>query len=62
MLANNIAVIASIELILTYLITTFTANKSYWGLYFWMLGIPVPMKILLAPIELLGNNYWACFH
>ena len=51
---NNIAVTASLA-ILTYLITTFTANKSYWGHIFWMPGVPVPMKILLAPIELLGT-------
>ncbi len=51
---NNIAVTASLA-ILTYLITTFTANKSYWGHIFWMPGVPIPMKILLAPIELLGT-------
>tara|TARA_B100000674_G_scaffold299182_1_gene248278 strand:- start:4721 stop:5797 length:1077 start_codon:yes stop_codon:yes gene_type:complete len=51
---NNIAVTASLA-VLTYLITTFTANKGYWGHIFWMPGVPVPMKILLAPIELLGT-------
>ena len=51
---NNIAVTASLAII-TYLITTFTANKSYWGHIFWMPGVPTPMKILLAPIELLGT-------
>jgi len=51
---NNIAVTASLA-VLTYIITTFTANKNYWGHIFWMPGVPVPMKILLAPIELLGT-------
>lgn len=51
---NNIAVTASLAL-LTYLITTFTANKNYWGHIFWMPGVPGPMKIILAPIELLGT-------
>ena len=41
--------------IITYLITTFTAKKDYWKHIFWMPGVPVPMKIILAPIELLGT-------
>lgn len=51
---NNIAVTFSLALI-TYLIITFTAKKDYWLHIFWMPGVPVPMKILLAPIELLGT-------
>lgn len=51
---NNIAVTFALALI-TYLLTTFTANKNYWGHIFWMPGVPVPMKIILAPIELLGT-------
>jgi F-type H+-transporting ATPase subunit a len=51
---NNISVTFSLAL-LTYLITTFTANKSYWGHIFWMPGVSAPMKIMLAPIELLGT-------
>lgn len=51
---NNIAITAALA-ILTYVITTFTANKNYWGHIFWMPGVPIPMKIILAPIELLGT-------
>jgi F-type H+-transporting ATPase subunit a len=51
---GNIAITASLAL-LTYLITTFTANKNYWGHIFWMPGVPTPMKFILAPIELLGT-------
>ena len=51
---NNIA-ITFVLAIMTYLFTTFTANKNYWKHIFWMPGVPVPMKILLAPIELLGT-------
>lgn len=51
---NNIAVTFCLAL-LTYLITTFTAKKDYWKHIFWMPGVPVPMKIILAPIELLGT-------
>ena len=40
--------------VLTFLITNFTAKKDYWGHIFWMPGIPKVMRIILAPIELLG--------
>ncbi|MDR7208635.1 F0F1 ATP synthase subunit A [Flavobacterium piscis] len=40
--------------LLTFLITNLTANKNYWGHIFWMPGVPKPMRIILAPIELLG--------
>lgn len=53
-LTNNIAVTLCLALI-TYLITTFSGNKNYWKHIFWMPGVPVPMKIILAPIELLGT-------
>lgn len=51
---GNIAITAALAII-TYLITTFTAKKDYWGHIFWMPGVPVPMKFVLAPIELLGT-------
>ena len=53
-LTGNIAITAALAII-TYLITTFTAKKDYWKHIFWMPGIPWPMKLLLAPIELLGT-------
>lgn len=53
-ITGNIAITFSLALI-TYLITTFTANKNYWGHIFWMPGVPVPMKFVLMPIELLGT-------
>lgn len=51
---GNIAITGALAVI-TYLITTFTAKKDYWGHIFWMPGVPVPMKFVLAPIELLGT-------
>ncbi|QSS98304.1 F0F1 ATP synthase subunit A [Psychroflexus sp. ALD_RP9] len=51
---GNIAVTACLALF-TYLITQFSANKDYWKHIFWMPGVPVPMKIILIPIELLGT-------
>ena len=53
-ITGNIAITLSLALI-TYLITQFTANKNYWGHIFWMPGVPVPMKFVLMPIELLGT-------
>lgn len=50
---NNIAVTFALALI-TFVITNATANKNYWMHIFWMPGVPWPMKIILAPIELLG--------
>ena len=38
----------------TFLIVQFSANKDYWKHIFWMPGVPVPMKFVLAPIEVLG--------
>ncbi len=51
---NNIAVTLALAL-MTYFITTFSGNKDYWKHIFWMPGVPWPMKIILAPIELLGT-------
>ncbi|MFT6747439.1 MAG: F-type H+-transporting ATPase subunit a [Glaciecola sp.] len=50
---GNIAVTTSLA-ILTFIITTASGNKNYWKHIFWMPGVPTPMKIILAPIELLG--------
>ncbi len=50
---NNFAVTTALALC-TFFITQFTANKNYWGHIFWMPGVPKPMRIILAPIELLG--------
>lgn len=50
---GNIAVTFCLAII-TFLITQFTSKKDYWKHIFWMPGVPVPMKFVLAPIELLG--------
>ena len=50
---GQIAVTACLALF-TFLIVQFSGNKDYWGHIFWMPGVPVPMKIILAPIEVLG--------
>lgn len=50
---GNIAVTFCLALI-TFLITNLTAKKDYWMHIFWMPGVPKPMRVVLAPIELLG--------
>ena len=53
-ITGQIAVTFSLALF-TYLITQFSGTKDYWKHIFWMPGVPVLMKIILAPIELLGT-------
>lgn len=50
---GNIAITFALALI-TFFITQFTANKTYWQHIFWMPGLPWPMKIIMMPIEVLG--------
>jgi len=50
---GNLTITASLAL-LTFFITNLSANKNYWGHIFWMPGVPKLMRIVLAPIELLG--------
>ncbi len=52
-LSGNIAFTLVLAFI-TFIITTFVGNKDYWKHIFWMPGIPVPMKLFLAPIEFVG--------
>ena len=50
---GNIAVTVCLALF-TFIIVQFSGNKDYWKHIFWMPGVPIPMKIILMPIELLG--------
>lgn len=50
---GNIAITAALA-IFTFVITQFTANKNYWQHIFWMPGLPLPMKIVMMPIEIIG--------
>jgi F-type H+-transporting ATPase subunit a len=50
---GNIAITLCLA-VFTFIITQFSASKDYWKHIFWMPGVPVPMKIVLAPIEVLG--------
>ena len=39
---------------LVFLITNFSGNKHYWGHIFWPPGVPVPVKFILIPIEIVS--------
>jgi F-type H+-transporting ATPase subunit a len=52
-LSGNIAFTITLATI-TFIITNLNGNKDYWKHIFWMPGVPVPMKLFLAPIELIG--------
>jgi F-type H+-transporting ATPase subunit a len=52
-LSGNIA-FTMVLAVFTFIITTVSGNKNYWKHIFWMPGVPVPMKIFLMPIELIG--------
>jgi len=50
---GNIAVTFCLALI-TFIITTVSGTTYYWKHIFWMPGMPIYMKLIMAPIELLG--------
>jgi len=52
-LSGNIAFTLTLAAI-TFIITLFSSKKHYWKHMLWMPGLPVPMKIFLAPIEFMG--------
>jgi F-type H+-transporting ATPase subunit a len=52
-LSGNIAFTMVLALIV-FIVVNVSANKDYWKHIFWMPGVPVPMKIFLAPIEFMG--------
>ena len=52
-LSGNIAFTVTLAII-TFIITLFSSKKAYWKHMLWMPGLPVPMKLFLAPIEFMG--------
>ena len=51
--SGNIAFTLTLALF-TFVIVNVSGNKNYWKHIFWMPGVPVPMKIFLMPIEIIG--------
>ncbi|NML67094.1 F0F1 ATP synthase subunit A [Hymenobacter sp. RP-2-7] len=52
-LTGNVAVTATLAVI-TLLITLFSSNKNYWTHIFWTPGVPLPLRIIMIPVELVG--------
>jgi F-type H+-transporting ATPase subunit a len=52
-LTGNIAVTVTLAA-LTFLITNFNGNKAYWGHIFWTPGVPLPLRLIILPVEIVG--------
>lgn len=52
-LTGNIAVTAVLA-IMTFIITQVSGNKTYWKHILWTPGVPLPLRIIILPIEILG--------
>jgi len=52
-LTGNITVTATLAII-TFLITNLSGNAGYWKHIFWTPGVPLPMRIIILPVELIG--------
>jgi F-type H+-transporting ATPase subunit a len=52
-LTGNIAVTLTLA-VLTFIITNASGNKAYWGHIFWTPGVPLPLRIVILPVEILG--------
>lgn len=52
-LTGNIAVTATLA-IFTFVITNVSGNKHYWKHIFWTPGVPLPLRLIILPVELIG--------
>jgi F-type H+-transporting ATPase subunit a len=52
-LTGNIAVTFTLA-ILTFIITNVSGNASYWKHIFWTPGVPLPLRIIILPVEIIG--------
>jgi len=52
-LTGNIAVTSTLAFF-TFLITNFSGNKNYWKHIFWTPGVPLPLRLIILPVEIIG--------
>lgn len=52
-LTGNIAVTLTLAL-LTFILTNVNGNKGYWGHIFWTPGVPLPLRVIILPVEIIG--------
>jgi F-type H+-transporting ATPase subunit a len=52
-LTGNIAVTLTLA-VFTFIITNVSGNAAYWKHIFWTPGVPLPLRIIILPVELIG--------
>jgi F-type H+-transporting ATPase subunit a len=52
-LTGNIAVTFTLAFF-TFIITNVSGNKSYWSHIFWTPGVPLPIRFVILPVEIIG--------
>ncbi len=52
-LTGNITV-TMVLAIFTFIITNLSGNKNYWSHIFWTPGVPLPLRIIILPVEIIG--------
>lgn len=52
-LTGNIAVTLTLAT-LTFIITNVMGNRAYWGHIFWTPGVPLPLRLVILPVEIIG--------
>jgi F-type H+-transporting ATPase subunit a len=52
-LTGNIAVTLTLA-VLTFIITNVKGNKAYWSHILWTPGVPLPLRIVILPVEVIG--------
>jgi F-type H+-transporting ATPase subunit a len=52
-LTGNIAVTMTLA-VFTFIITNVSGNKAYWSHIFWTPGVPLPLRIVILPVEIVG--------
>jgi F-type H+-transporting ATPase subunit a len=50
---GNIALTGVLALV-SLVVIMFSTNKQFWGHVFWFPGVPVPIKLMMMPVELMG--------
>jgi len=52
-MTGNIAVTMTLA-VFTFIITNVSGNKAYWSHIFWTPGVPLPLRIVILPVEIVG--------
>ena len=50
---GNIA-LTGVLAVVSLVVILFSTNKHFWGHVFWFPGVPVPVKLMMLPVELMG--------